>query len=89
MADEQTPTTEDVRLVYGPDSTGMLQDGTVAAFDRHLADHDREVAEKAWDEGYAYATIRDGVLVEVPADRDETLPLLDYYGGWEEAPDGR
>ena len=52
MADEQTPTTEDVRLVYGPDSTGMLQDGTVAAFDRRLADHDREVAEKAWDEGF-------------------------------------
>ena len=58
MADEQTPTTEDVRLVYGPDSTGMLHDGTVAAFDRRLADHDREVAEKAWDEGYDTA-IRD------------------------------
>lgn len=41
------------------------------------------------DSRYAYATIREGVLVEVPADRDETLPLLDYYGGWEEAPDGR
>lgn len=38
---------------------------------------------------YAYATIRDGVLVEVPTDRDETLPLLDYHGSWEDAPDGR
>ena len=25
-------------------------------FDRWLAEHDREVAEKAWDEGYDYAT---------------------------------
>ena len=41
------------------------------------------------DSRYAYATIRDGALVEVPAGRDETLPLLGYYGGWEEAPDGR
>ena len=41
------------------------------------------------DSRYAYATIRDGVLVAVPVDRDETLPLLNYYGGWEEPSDGR
>ena len=28
------------------------------------------------------ATIHDGRLVAVPDERDETLPLLDYGGGW-------
>ena len=29
----------------------------------------------------SYATVRDGVLVAVPAERDPSLPLVDYYGG--------
>ena len=47
MADEFVPTTEDVRLVYGSDSTGMLRGGLVAAFDRYLAAHDAEIREQA------------------------------------------
>lgn len=29
----------------------------------------------------SFATVRAGVLAEVPADRDHSLLLLDYYGG--------
>ena len=47
MADEQTPTIEDVRLVYGSDSTGMLLDDRVAAFDRWIAAHDAEIRAEA------------------------------------------
>jgi len=28
------------------------------------------------------ATVRDNRLTSIPDDRDETLPLLDYHGGW-------
>lgn len=34
------------------------------------------------EDGYGLATIRDGRLAEVPAERDLALPLLDYHGGW-------
>lgn len=34
------------------------------------------------DTGDAYATVRNGRLKSVPDERDETLPLLDYCGGW-------
>lgn len=30
----------------------------------------------------SFATIRDGVLVDVPADRDPSLPLMNYSGHW-------
>jgi hypothetical protein len=36
----------------------------------------------------SYATIRDGILTEVPAARDESLPLQDYSGHWLAAPEG-
>lgn len=35
-----------------------------------------------------FATIRDGILAEVPAERDETLPLQNYSGHWLAAPKG-
>ena len=44
--DDRTPTTEDVRLVYGSDRTGMLRGALVAAFDRYLAAHDAEIREQ-------------------------------------------
>lgn len=53
MADETTPTTEQVRETY---AALCKTDAAAAEFDRWLAEHDREVAEKAWDEGYDYAT---------------------------------
>ena len=46
MADEYVPATEDVRLVYGSDRTGMLRGGMVTAFDRYLAAHDAEIREQ-------------------------------------------
>ena len=36
--------------------TSRWADSRQPEFDRWLAEHDREVAEKAWDEGYDYAT---------------------------------
>lgn len=35
----------------------------------------------------AYATIRNVVLESVPDERDESLPLIDYHGGWAVAPE--
>lgn len=56
MTDEWTPTTENVRFAFSgcvevsEAQIRMKRHG--AAFDRWLAAHDREVAEKAWDEGH-------------------------------------
>lgn len=60
MADEYVPTTDVVRdaVTFPGRRLGEPRDMTEAAFDRWLAAHDREVAEKAWDEGYDTA-IRD------------------------------
>lgn len=62
MSDEYTPTTEDVRDAYTHGAALLppyYSDGFQAAlagrraeFDRWLAAHDREVAARAWDEGY-------------------------------------
>lgn len=46
--DEYTPTIEEVRDAAGPDGATAIEH---AAFDRFLAAHDREVAERAWEEG--------------------------------------
>lgn len=35
-----------------PDGTFMSMEEADAAFTRWLAEHDRQVAERAWDEGY-------------------------------------
>lgn len=35
-----------------------------------------------------FATIRDRVLESVPVERDESLPLIDYFGGMIAAPEG-
>ena len=36
---------------------------------------------------WTYATVRDGKFAKVPDDRDESLPLLEYSGGWNEPAD--
>ena len=46
MADEFVPTTEDVRLVYGSDSTGMRDERLLGEFSRWIAAHDREIREQ-------------------------------------------
>ena len=50
-----TPTTEDVRFIWIVSQTGCT---ARAEFDAWLAEHDREVAEKAWDEGAVFG-VRD------------------------------
>ena len=60
MADECAPTTDEVReglCISGGILTASREERD-ARFRRWLAAHDREVAEKAWDEGYDTA-IRD------------------------------
>lgn len=50
---EYTPTTEEARVTYihgTPTYCGVTRART--EFDRWLAEHDREVAKRAWDEGY-------------------------------------
>ena len=75
MSDEYTPTTEQVlggyifdRLEIG----GVLVDKSTAEFTRWLEAHDREVAEKAWDEAAEEFTDRTwssprGLPVDPPA----------------------
>lgn len=53
MADEYVPTTEQVRETY---AALCKTEAAADEFDRWLAEHDRESAEKAWDEGYDYAS---------------------------------
>jgi hypothetical protein len=61
---EYTPTTEEVRREYAPSGVpSRIEPGDYgwdegilkgeAEFDRWLADHDKEVAAHAWDEGRA------------------------------------
>ena len=62
MADEYTPTTERVRqrwleaYEYERDMPGKIRekypDEVLAQFDRWLVEHERQVAERAWDEGH-------------------------------------
>ena len=72
-----TPTIDDIRYAYVEDpwfrTKSMLNERELAqvttermleAFDRWLAAHDREVAEKAWDEGYCDGT-QDGSIIGV------------------------
>lgn len=61
MTSDYTPTTEDVRedfaLPWSPDQIGD-RTARVAAFDRWLSEHDRQVAERAWDQGQKAGLLR-------------------------------
>jgi len=75
MSDDYTPTTEDVRDAYREQSDGCdfpkhqdyidykASGGGEGEFDRWLAEHDRQVAERAWEKG-AIAGHRAAVLPE-------------------------
>ena len=67
---------------YAPEAGGAREDftypweglnpgrrGRLAAFVRWMVEHDRQVAEKAWDEGYKD---RGGVVVDIYGDVTET-----------------
>lgn len=53
-------TTDDIRHGYGKTPPGhavmKVYDKNVADFDQWLAEHDRQVAEAAWGEGFLLAT---------------------------------
>lgn len=54
MSDAWTPSTEQVRSHYVFDQGDRWDAERGESFDRWLAEHDREVAEKTWDEGRLY-----------------------------------
>lgn len=57
MSEQYTPTTEELRILYVSSEIecpgGATHDAddarANAEFDRYLAEHDRQVAERAWD----------------------------------------
>ena len=49
--------------------------------DRLPADYQLSVIGCRDVDYWQYATVRNGVLTEVPCVRDTSLPLVDYYGG--------
>ena len=57
------------------DILNTLVDESGAVFDRWLAAHDREVAEKAWDEGF----MRANRLVNCRMCRGTTVPKISPY----------
>ena len=36
--------------------------------------------------GDSFATVRNSDLVAIPSERNESLPLIDYHGGWSVPP---
>lgn len=50
-----TPSTEQVRSHYVFNQSNQWDPERGEAFDRWLVEHDRQVAERAWDEGYEAA----------------------------------
>lgn len=67
-----TPTTRGVRQGYTSGKVGrkeMMPMAAKKAFDRWLSEHDRQVAERAWDEGGSAA--RENVAQGIYADGEQ------------------
>ena len=64
-------------LHYGAFTTDDIADWLLSA-----------LAVDGADRQNALATIRDGILTAVPAERDDALPLQNYSGHWLSAPEG-
>ena len=85
MSEDYTPSMKEIRADYvacnsSPQET--MGDGSLITiwqarghFDRLLAAHDREVAEKAWDEGF----MRANRLVIYRMCRGTTVPKINPY----------
>ena len=69
-----TPTTEYIRDSYDEVNRPFVR-YSEEEFDRWLAAHDREVAEKAWDEGF----MRANSLVNCRMCRGTTVPKINPY----------
>lgn len=61
-----TPSTEQVRSHYVFNQSNQWDPERGEAFDRWLAEHERQVAEKAWDEG------RESVAADMVRPLDES-----------------
>lgn len=48
---------------------------------RDVTDYQMKVYSGS-ESGMVCATVERNLLAQVPAPRDESLPLLDYFGGW-------
>ena len=74
-----TPTTDLIRCTYIVDvadkNDGVMVGDASYEFDRWFAAHDREVAEKAWDEGF----MRANRLVNCRMCRGTTVPKINPY----------
>lgn len=81
MADEYTPTTDEVRegLCISGGVLTTSREERDARFRRWLAAHDREVAERAWDEGHA-ASERDWAFAfDLTTPDEERTPWANPY----------
>lgn len=69
MSEQYTPTTEKVADAWASrydgehaSASGEERRGYEAEFARWLAEHDRQVAERAWDEGARWAAVECGAI---------------------------
>ena len=67
--------TDFVRRCMSVDGIGAPSKANRNRFDRWLAEHNREVAEKAWDEGF----MRANRLVSCRMCRGTTVPKINPY----------
>ena len=80
MSEYNIPTDDDIRSAYDAmcqlaSAVGDFPSTLTGGFDRWLAAHDREVAEKAWDEGF----MRANRLVNCRMCRGTTVPKINPY----------
>ena len=85
MSDDYTPTTVNVRAVYASGvffQTGLTSYDVdavrgAAEFDEWLAEHDRQVAETAWDEAArAVIEFEESVISDHPTNPYRSIALL-------------
>ena len=80
MSEYNIPTDGNIRSAYDAmcqlaSAVGDFPSTLTGGFDRWLAAHDREVAEKAWDEGF----MRANRLVNCRMCRGTTVPKINPY----------
>lgn len=53
MSEPYTPTAREVRAAFGAIFIESRREQAYAEFDAWLSEHDRQVAERAWDSGFS------------------------------------
>lgn len=80
MTEQYTPTEARVCVDFcnaaiqrrQPDGSFMSMEEADAAFSRWLAEHDRQVAERAWDEGYSRGNAHNGRRDDCPYRKEQS-----------------